>query len=73
MLNIDCIDSSLNPLLSSSDETWLWHKCIAHIHMHHLNIIASKDLVIGLPKLKFESDRICEACQKGKQTKSSFK
>jgi len=30
-------------------------------------------LVEGLPKLKFEKDRICEACQKGKQTKLSFK
>jgi len=29
--------------------------------------------VIGLPKLKFEMDHICEACQKGKQVKSSFK
>jgi len=29
--------------------------------------------VIGLPKLKFEKDKVCEACQKGKQTKSSFK
>jgi len=41
--------------------------------MHHQNRIASKDLVIGLPKLKFERNRLCEACQKGKQTKSSFK
>ena len=45
---------------------------LAHIHMHHLNRLASKELVIGLPKLKFERDRLCEACQKGKQTKSSF-
>jgi len=41
--------------------------------MHHPNRIASKDLVIGLPKLKFERNKLCEACQKGKQTKSSFK
>jgi len=30
-------------------------------------------LVERLPKLKFEKDRICEACQRGKQTKVSFK
>ena len=41
--------------------------------MHHLNKLISKDLVIGLPKLKFEKDRLCDACQKGKQVKSSFK
>jgi len=41
--------------------------------MHQLNRHESKELVVGLPKLKFERDRLCEACQKGKQTKSSFK
>ena len=41
--------------------------------MNHLNKLISKDLVIGLPKLKFENDHICEACQKGKQVKNSFK
>jgi len=41
--------------------------------MHHLNRIASKELVIRLPKLKFERDKLCEACQKGKQTKNTFK
>jgi len=41
--------------------------------MHHFNRLASKVLVIGLPKLKFERDKLCETCQKGKQTKSSIK
>ena len=41
--------------------------------MHHLNKLISKDLVIGLPKLKFKKDHLCEACQKGKQIKHSFK
>jgi len=41
--------------------------------MHHLNRLTSKELVVGLPKLKFERDRLCETCQKGKQIKSSFK
>ena len=41
--------------------------------MHNLNKLISKDLVVGLPKLKFEKNHICEACQKGKQIKHSFK
>jgi len=41
--------------------------------MNHLNKLISKNLVIELPKLKFEKDHICEACQKGKQVKNSFK
>jgi len=73
MLNVSSIIPSMNCLLSQDDEFWLWHKRLAHIHMHHLNRIASKDLVIGLPKFKFERNKLCEACQKGKQTKSSFK
>jgi len=41
--------------------------------MYHLNKLISKDLVIGLPKLWFEKDKVCEACQKGKLIKTSFK
>ena len=41
--------------------------------MEHLNKLISKDLVIGLPKLKFEKYRLCDACQKGKQVRVSFK
>ena len=73
MLNVSSIIPSMNCLLSRDNESWLWHRRLAHIHMHHLNKIASKNLVIGLPKLKFERNKLCEACQKGKQTKSSLK
>jgi len=73
MLNVSSITSSINCLLSRDDESWLWHRRLAHIHMHHLNRISSKDLVISLPKLKFERNKLCGACQMGKQTKSSFK
>ena len=41
--------------------------------MDHLNKLISKDLVIGLPKLRFEKDRLCDARQKGKQVRVSFK
>ena len=35
--------------------------------------LVSKNLVDGVSKLKFEKNRIREACQKGKYVKSSFK
>ena len=41
--------------------------------MHHLDRLVSKNLVEGLPTLKYEKNRICEACQKGKKTKNVFK
>jgi len=65
--------TSIGCLLTKYEESWLWHRRIAHIHMHHLDKLISNDLVIGLPKLKFEKNHVCEACQKGKQTKRSFK
>ena len=65
--------TSIGCLLTKHEESWLWHRRIAYIHMHHLNKLISNDLVIGLHKLKFEKDHVCEACQKGKQTKCSFK
>jgi len=62
--------TSIGCLLKKHEESWLWHRRIAHIHMHHFNKLISND-VIGLPKLKFEKDHVCEACQKGKQTKQT--
>jgi len=72
LLNISHF-ASIGYLLTKHEESWLWHRRITHIHMHHLNKLISKDLVVCLPKLKFEKDHICEACQKGKKIKHSFK
>jgi len=41
--------------------------------MHYLDRFVSKNQVDVLPTLKYEKDRICEACQKGIQTKNVFK
>ena len=41
--------------------------------MDHLNKLVTKELVIRLPKLKFEKDKFCDACQKGKQVRVFFK
>ena len=41
--------------------------------MHSLSKLIKKELVISLPKLNFEKDRIYDACQLSKQTRVSFK
>ena len=41
--------------------------------MNLLSKLSKLDLVKGLPITKFVKDKICDACQLGKQTKSSFK
>lgn len=35
--------------------------------------LSKKDLVNGLPKLKFDKDKECEAFFKGKKTRASFR
>ena len=60
-------------LVSMSEDSWLWHRRLAHVNFDLLNKIVSKDLVVGLPKIKFSKDHLCDACQMGKQTKISFK
>ena len=73
MINLDKTSNHAQCFLRKDDESWLWHRRIAHINMEHLNKLISNDLVIGLPKLIFENDRLCDACQKGKQVRVSFK
>jgi len=62
MINLDKTLNHAQRFLSKNDDSWLLHRRIAHINMEHLNKLISKDLVIGLPKLKFEKDRLCDAC-----------
>ena len=57
----------------SCDAPWLWHCRLGHASFGVISKLSRHDLVNGLPKVKFTSDKICEACAKGKQTCSSFK
>ena len=73
MIDLDNISSNdAHCLISKEDDSWLWHRRIAHIHMNHLNKLISKQLVVGLPSIKFKMEGLCDACQKGKQVKASF-
>jgi len=38
-----------------------------------LNKLVLKDLVVGLPTIKYTDGKVCDACAKGKQVKNSFK
>lgn len=57
----------------SNNDAWFWRKKITHIHMEHLNKLVKYNLVIGLPKIKFIKDRLCNACHNIKQTKTTLK
>ena len=60
-------------LAASNDENWLWHRRLGHTSMSQLSKLSKGDLVIGLPKLDFKNDKLCDACQFRKQFKTSFK
>ncbi|GKA68849.1 retrovirus-related pol polyprotein from transposon TNT 1-94 [Tanacetum coccineum] len=69
------MNSSQICLLSkaSKNKSWLWHRRLNHLNFGTINDLARKDLVRGLPRLKFEKDHICSACQLGKSTKYTHK
>jgi len=45
-------------LLSKGDESWIWHRRLAHIHTNNLNKLKSKDLVSSLPNIKFQNAKV---------------
>ena len=60
-------------LLGQEDESWLWHKRLGHICFENLTKIASTKAVRDIPHITKPSNSICDSCQKGKQTRTSFK
>ncbi|GJX11971.1 retrovirus-related pol polyprotein from transposon TNT 1-94 [Tanacetum coccineum] len=71
----DMMKSSLICLLSkaSKNKSWLWHRWLNHLNFGTINDLARKDLVKGLPRLKFNKDHLCSACQLGKSKKHTHK
>ncbi|GJW74818.1 retrovirus-related pol polyprotein from transposon TNT 1-94 [Tanacetum coccineum] len=67
----DMLKSSPICLLSkaSKNKSWLWHCRLNHLNFGTINDLARNDLVRGLPRLKFEKDHICSACQLRKSKK----
>ncbi|GKB04902.1 retrovirus-related pol polyprotein from transposon TNT 1-94 [Tanacetum coccineum] len=57
----------------SKNKSWLWHRRLNHLNFGTINNLARKDLVRGLPRLKFEKDHLCSACQLGKSKNYSHK
>ncbi|GKD63771.1 retrovirus-related pol polyprotein from transposon TNT 1-94 [Tanacetum coccineum] len=58
---------------ASKDKSWIWHHRLNHLNFDTINDIARKDLVRGLPRLKFENDHLCSACRLGKSKKHTHK
>nr|GFC43533.1 hypothetical protein [Tanacetum cinerariifolium] len=71
----DMLKSSPICLLSkaSKNKSWLWSRRLNHLNFYTINDLTRKDLVRGLPRLKFEKDHICSACQLENSKKHTHK
>ncbi|GJR43092.1 retrovirus-related pol polyprotein from transposon TNT 1-94 [Tanacetum coccineum] len=58
---------------ASPTQAWLWHRRLYHLNFDYINLLSKKDVMIGLPKLKFVKDQLCSSCEVSKAKRSSFK
>nr|GEZ53014.1 hypothetical protein [Tanacetum cinerariifolium] len=58
---------------ASPTQAWLWHRRLSHLNFDYINLLSKKDIVIGLPKLKYFKDQLCSSCELSKAKRSSFK
>nr|GEW81320.1 retrovirus-related Pol polyprotein from transposon TNT 1-94 [Tanacetum cinerariifolium] len=58
---------------ASPTQAWLWHQSLSHLNFDYINLLLKKDIVIGLPKLKYVKDQLCSSCELSKAKSISFK
>nr|GEX72028.1 ribonuclease H-like domain-containing protein [Tanacetum cinerariifolium] len=46
---------------------------LSHLNFDYINLLSKKDIVIGLPKLKYVKDQLCSSCELSKAKRISFK
>nr|GEY85647.1 Gag-Pol polyprotein [Tanacetum cinerariifolium]GEY93282.1 Gag-Pol polyprotein [Tanacetum cinerariifolium] len=46
---------------------------LSHLNFDTINLLSKKDIVNGLPKLKYVKDQLCSSCKLGKAKRSTFK
>nr|GEV12724.1 retrovirus-related Pol polyprotein from transposon TNT 1-94 [Tanacetum cinerariifolium] len=64
--------SSICPMAhASSTKSWLWHQHLSHLNFDTINDLVRNDLVLGLPKFKYNKDHLCPSCEQGKSKRAS--
>ena len=58
-------------IVSSQDESWLWHCRFGHLPFKSLNLLHKQSMVKGLPVIHKQSST-CEDCITGKHHRDSF-
>jgi hypothetical protein len=54
-------------LIAKTNMGWLWHRQLDHVGMKNLHKLLKREHILGLTNVHFGKDRICSACQAGKQ------
>ncbi|GKD01908.1 retrovirus-related pol polyprotein from transposon TNT 1-94, partial [Tanacetum coccineum] len=54
-------------------QAWFWHQRLSHLNFDIINLLFKKDIVNGLPNLKYVKDRLCSSCELGKAKISTSK
>ncbi|GJV52438.1 retrovirus-related pol polyprotein from transposon TNT 1-94 [Tanacetum coccineum] len=58
---------------ASPTQAWLWHRRLSHLNFDYINLLSKKDVMIGLPKLKYVKNQLCSSCEVSKAKRSLFK
>jgi hypothetical protein len=58
-------------LIAKSSKDWLWHRRLGHVGMRNLDKLIKGDHILGVKDVVFDKDRLCNACQAGKQVGGS--
>nr|GEV99026.1 retrovirus-related Pol polyprotein from transposon TNT 1-94 [Tanacetum cinerariifolium] len=58
---------------ASVTQAWLWHQRLSYLNFDYINLLLKKDVVIGLPKLKYVKDQLCSSYEVSIAKRSSFK
>ncbi|GJT12934.1 retrovirus-related pol polyprotein from transposon TNT 1-94 [Tanacetum coccineum] len=71
------LNNFINPICfnakASPTQAWLWHRRLSHLNFDYITLLSKKDVVTGLPKLKYVKDQLCSSCEMSKAKRSSFK
>ncbi|GJR27515.1 retrovirus-related pol polyprotein from transposon TNT 1-94 [Tanacetum coccineum] len=48
---------------ASPTQAWLWHRRLSHLNFDYITLLSKKEVVTGLPKLKYVKDQLCSSCE----------
>jgi hypothetical protein len=72
LLHLKFVQPTCLAVRGRGDEVaWRWHERFGHVNMASLQKLAQEELVHGLPEIG-QVGQFCEACQAGKQRRTSF-